>query len=133
VRFWEDKLRFKKVKRNFYNRDTLKVAQELLGKYLVRKTKQRVKAGKIVETEAYIGQDDDACHASRGKTERTEVMFGKAGCAYIYLIYGMYWCLNIVAERKGFPAAVLIRALEPVEKSKMPLRGNHSLISKNQK
>lgn len=109
------KLNFERVKRSFYSRDTLDVAQELLGKYLVRQIGQERQVGKIVETEAYIGQDDDACHASGGKTKRNEVMFEKAGCAYVYMIYGMYWCLNIVTERKGFPSAVLVRALEPVK------------------
>lgn len=69
-----------------------------------------------MEVESYVGQNDAACHAAKGKTKRNEIMFGGAGCAYVYLIYGMYHCLNIVTERKDFPAAVLIRALEPVEK-----------------
>jgi DNA-3-methyladenine glycosylase len=69
-------------------------------------------AGKIVEVEAYVGQDDKACHASKGRTQRTDVMFGPGGIAYVYLIYGMYHCLNVVTEREDFPAAVLIRAVE---------------------
>ncbi len=108
-------MKTKKLPRSFYNQDTLKVAQELLGKYLVRKIGQRIETGIIVETEAYIGQDDDACHACRGKTKRNEVMFEKAGLTYVYMIYGMYFCLNIVTEKKGFPAAVLIRALESID------------------
>jgi len=94
--------------RSFYTRDTLQVARDLLGKYLVYKDK----SAKIIEVEAYIGQDDKACHAACGKTKRNEVMFKKGGFAYIYLIYGMYNCLNISTENEGFPAAVLIRALD---------------------
>lgn len=99
---------------NFYNRSTLKVAQDLLGKFLIRKAGRKTIVGKIVETEAYIGQNDLACHASRGRTKRTEVMFGPPGHAYIYIIYGMYHCLNVVTESKGSAAAVLIRAIEPI-------------------
>ncbi len=100
--------------RSFYNRPTDTVARELLGKYLVRRLGDEYLIGKIVETEAYIGEDDPACHAARGYTNRTSIMYGPPGYAYIYFIYGMYNCLNAVTEREGFPAAVLIRALEPV-------------------
>lgn len=103
----------KKLTRFFYNQPTLKVAQELLGKFLVHRINKRRIEGRIIETEAYISSKDKASHASRGRTPRTELMFGKAGRTYIYLIYGMYYCFNIVTERKGFPAAVLIRAVEP--------------------
>ena len=96
-----------KLGRNFFEQPTLKVAQDLLGKQL---SFNGVK-GIITETEAYIGQDDPACHAAKGKTERTSVMFGLAGYSYVYMIYGMYHCLNFVTEREGFPAAVLIRGL----------------------
>jgi len=120
----------RKLNRRFYNRPTLTVAQNLLGKFLVvadcknknssstsllQCRKEKFISGMIVETEAYIGEKDLACHASRGKTSRTEIMYGAPGHAYIYMIYGMYYCLNIVTERKGFPAAVLIRAIEPKE------------------
>jgi DNA-3-methyladenine glycosylase len=98
--------------RAFFERSTLTVARSLLGKYLVRENGTRTVAGKIIETEAYIGPQDKACHASKGRTARTDVMFGQAGVAYVYLIYGMYHCLNVVTEREGFPAAVLIRAVE---------------------
>jgi DNA-3-methyladenine glycosylase len=101
-----------KLSRKFYNRATLQVAKELLGKYLVFKKNGKILSGKIVETEAYIGQGDKASHASRGKTKRNEVMFGPAGHAYIYFTYGMHHCLNFVTEKENFPAAVLIRALE---------------------
>ena len=99
---------------DFFHRSTLLVAEELLGKYLVRRIGRRTLIGKIVETEAYNGPLDLACHASRGRTKRTEVLFGEPGTWYIYLIYGMYYCLNIVTEEKDYPAAVLIRALEPI-------------------
>jgi DNA-3-methyladenine glycosylase len=103
-----------KISQDFYEQPTVHVARQLLGKYLVRKHPRGVTIGKIVETEAYVGPDDKASHASRGRTARTEIMFGPAGFAYVYLIYGFYHCLNIVTERAGYPAAVLIRAVEPV-------------------
>jgi DNA-3-methyladenine glycosylase len=98
--------------RGYFNRPTLTVARSLVGKYLIRCIDGREIAGKIVEVEAYVGSEDKACHASKGRTQRTEVMFGPAGVAYIYLIYGMYHCLNVVTEREEFPSAVLIRAIE---------------------
>jgi len=84
----------------------------LIGKYLVRSIDGRMLAGKIIEVEAYVGPQDKACHASKGRTQRTEVLFGPPGVAYVYLIYGMYHCLNVVTEREQFPSAVLIRAIE---------------------
>lgn len=101
--------------RDFYARDTLRVAGELLGQRLVRVIDGERLSGFIVETEAYTGEEDRACHASRGRTPRTEVMYGPPGHAYIYLIYGIYHCLNVVTERVGFPAAVLIRGIQPQE------------------
>ncbi|MEP6886752.1 MAG: DNA-3-methyladenine glycosylase [Nitrospirales bacterium] len=100
------------LQQTYFNRPTLKVARSLMGKYLMRQTEQGVMAGLIVEVEAYVGQEDRACHASRSRTQRTDVLFGAPGIAYVYLIYGMYHCLNVVTEREGFPAAVLIRAVE---------------------
>jgi len=104
----------KLLKRAFFERPTLKVAPELLGKTIVLKEKEKhkhTKQGIIVEVEAYT-KDDPACHASRGLTPRNKVMFGPAGYSYVYFIYGMYHCLNFVTEKEGTPGAVLIRALE---------------------
>jgi DNA-3-methyladenine glycosylase len=105
----------KKLPRSFYSRSTLQVAQDLVGRVLVRDFDGRRLSGKIVETEAYVGPHDLACHASKGHTPRTSIMFGPAGYAYVYMIYGFYFCLNVVTERKGYPAAVLIRGVEPLE------------------
>ena len=100
---------------DFFAEDTLQVAQALLGKYLVRRLDGEVLVGRITETEAYIGRCDKACHAYNYKrTARTAPLFLPAGHAYVYLIYGMYHCLNFVTEAEGEPAAVLLRAVEPV-------------------
>lgn len=112
--------------RSFYERDTLSVAKDLLGKVL----KFADYYGVINEVEAYIGQDDQACHAARGCTPRTAVMFGCAGFSYVYLIYGMYHCLNIVTEREGFPAAVLIRGIELEKPMYLSLNGPGKLCKK---
>lgn len=95
----------------FYARDTITVAKDLLGKYLIKDGL----VGKIVETEAYIGTEDKACHGNWRKKETCAPMWGPAGFSYVYFTYGMYFMLNIVSEKDGFPAAVLIRAVEPVE------------------
>lgn len=100
---------------NFYHRDVLQVARELLGMRLVRLMNGVRLSGTIVETEAYRGEEDLACHASHGKTTRTAIMYGEAGRAYIYFTYGMHWLLNVVTGEVDFPAAVLIRALVPME------------------
>lgn len=100
------------LKRNFYNRNTIKVSKELLGCFLVRKYRGKIMKATIVETEAYRGEHDLASHASKGRTARTEIMYGEAGRAYVYMIYGMYFMLNVVTEEKDFPAAILIRAVK---------------------
>jgi DNA-3-methyladenine glycosylase len=104
-----------KLPRSFYEQSTVDVAKLLLGKFLVRKHPDGDIIGRIVETEAYIGPQDLACHAAKGRTKRTEVMFGPPGHAYVYFIYGFYNMLNLVTEAKDYPAAVLIRAVEPVK------------------
>jgi DNA-3-methyladenine glycosylase len=98
----------------FYDRDTVTVAQELLGCYLVHRVEGEERIGRIVETEAYLGVHDLASHSSKGITKRTRVMFGPPGHAYVYLIYGMHHCINVVTEAEGVGAAVLLRALEPI-------------------
>ncbi|HSQ12921.1 MAG TPA: DNA-3-methyladenine glycosylase, partial [Candidatus Deferrimicrobium sp.] len=103
-----------KLPRSFYEQSTIDVAKQLLGKYLVHRRDEGILTGRIVETEAYLGPHDLACHASKGRTKRTDVMFGAAGHAYVYFIYGFYNMLNLVTEAKDYPAAVLIRAAEPV-------------------
>lgn len=100
------------LSQSYFNRPTLTVARSLVGKYLVRKNGNGTIAGRIIEVEAYVGTEDKACHASKGRTARTEVLFGPPGISYVYLIYGMYHMLNVVTERTEFPAAVLIRAIE---------------------
>lgn len=104
-----------KLPRSFYDRDTIIVARELLGKFLVHRATGLTRVGRIVETEAYLGPHDLAAHSSKGVTARTRVMFGPPGHAYVYLIYGVHWCMNVVTEREGHGAAVLLRALEPVQ------------------
>lgn len=108
-------MKFKTLKRSFYNRPTLEVAEEILGKFIVFNSPLGKLSARIVEVEAYIGHDDPACHASRGMTKRNRPMFGPAGFTYIYLIYGMYNCLNFVTEPKDNPAAILLRAAAPDE------------------
>jgi len=105
----------RKLPRSFYDRNTILVARELLGKWLVHRKNGFERIGRIVEVEAYLGPHDLAAHSARGLTPRTQVMFGPPGHAYVYFIYGMYYCMNVVTEREGHASAVLLRALEPVK------------------
>ena len=103
-----------RLPRAFYDRDTVEVAHDLLGKLLVHISAGVERIGRIVEVEAYLGPHDLAAHSARGLTARTQVMFGPPGHAYVYLIYGMYHCMNVVTQAEGTASAVLLRALEPV-------------------
>ena len=115
--------------RDFYARPTRTVARELLGCRLVRLFNGFRLSGMIVEAEAYIGESDLACHAKAGKTQRTAVMYGPPGFSYVYFTYGMHWMLNVVTEERNFPAAVLLRAIEPLEgiEEMQRLRGGKAL------
>jgi len=113
----------KALPRSFYDRDTVAVARELLGKFLVHVSRGEEYVGRIVEVEAYLGPHDLASHSSRGRTARTRVMFGPPGYSYVYLVYGMHCCMNVVTEREGHASAVLIRAVEPVKNVENSTRG----------
>src|SRR3954453_14990304 len=108
-------MRARRLPRSFYDSDTVEVARELLGKHLVHVVAGVERVGRIVETEAYLGPHDLAAHSAKGLTERTRVMFGPPGHAYVYMIYGMHFCVNVVTEPEGHASAVLLRALEPVK------------------
>ena len=106
----------KKLNREFYNRDTVLVAKELLGKIIVHEINGQKVSAKIVESEAYMGVTDKAAHSYGGRrTSRVEIMYGKPGFSYVFIIYGMYYCFNAVTREEGIPQAVLIRAVEPIE------------------
>ena len=109
-------INLKRLNREFFNRKTEIIAEDLLGKYLVRETVNGNMVGKIVEVEAYLGPNDKASHSyNYKKTERTKIMYGKPGTLYVYFIYGMYFCLNVITEPEGMPCAVLIRKLYPID------------------
>ncbi len=110
------------LSRKFYNRPTLTVARELLGTRLVYISRGKKLVGFITETEGYIGEEDLACHAKAGYTKRTAPMYGLPGHAYVYFTYGNHWMLNAVTEKEGFPAAVLIRAIQPIEGVKLMMK-----------
>ena len=113
----------RRLGRAFYARDTVVVAQGLLGTFLIHKQRGVERIGRIVEVEAYLGPHDLAAHSARGQTARTRVMFGPPGHAYVYLIYGMYCCMNVVTEPAGHASAVLLRALEPVQNVRWRTQG----------
>ena len=120
--------------REFFSKNTKSVAQKLIGRYLIRQTKKGVMIGKVIETEAYLGPNDKACHTyNYRKTERTKTMYQKPGTWYVYLIYGMYHCLNIITEPKGIPCAILIRQLYPVEGIDLMKKNRDVKIGKNYK
>ena len=98
----------------FYDRETEVVSRELLGAILWCRTNEGVTAGRIVETEAYLGEHDPACHAAAGFTDRTRHLYGPPGISYVYFIYGVHWCFNVVTREAGLPSAVLVRAIEPL-------------------
>lgn len=104
-----------RLKEDFFKRDTVWVARELIGKLLCHESPAGLTIGRIVETEAYLGKNDPACHAARGLTKRNAVMFGPAGHHYVYVSYGVHLCYNVTTDREELPAAVLLRALEPCE------------------
>ena len=113
----------KPLPRAFFDRDTVTVARELLGKHLIHVSRGVERIGRIVEVEAYLGTNDLASHSSRGMTGRTRVMFGPPGHAYVYLVYGMHCCMNVVTQREGHASAVLLRAIEPVKNVEGSTRG----------
>ncbi|HEX2531674.1 MAG TPA: DNA-3-methyladenine glycosylase [Burkholderiaceae bacterium] len=118
-----ERRKLRKLPIEFYARDTVAVAQDLLGTFLVHRVDSAERIGKIVEVEAYLGAHDLASHSSKGITKRTQVMYGPPGVAYVYLIYGVHHCMNVVTEPEGHGSAVLIRALEPVQHLASNTRG----------
>ncbi|MFX0081901.1 MAG: DNA-3-methyladenine glycosylase [Candidatus Hodarchaeota archaeon] len=125
---------FKRLNREFFNRKTEIVARDLLGKCLVRETEENKIVGKIIEVEAYLGPNDKASHSyNYKKTERTKIMYGKPGTLYVYFIYGMYYCLNVITESEEKPCAVLIRKLYPIEGIELMIDNRKVNIGKNYK
>lgn len=126
------KLEYKRLKRHFFSRDTVFVARELLGNYLIQETSKGKIIGRIIEVEAYLGPDDKASHSyNYKKTDRTEVMYMKPGTLYIYLIYGLYYCLNVITEPEGMPCAVLIRKLFPIDGIELMIKNRNTKMGRN--
>jgi DNA-3-methyladenine glycosylase len=125
-------IEFKRLNREFFGRDTKTVARELLGNYLIRITEKGNVVGEIIEVEAYLGPNDKACHSYKyRKTERTKVMYEIPGTFYVYLIYGMYHCLNVVTEPESMPCAVLIRQLFPIDGIELLIQNRKNKVGKN--
>ncbi|MFX1417640.1 MAG: DNA-3-methyladenine glycosylase [Promethearchaeota archaeon] len=125
---------YKRIERIFFSKDTTIVAKELLGNYLVRETSKGKMIGKITEVEAYLGPNDKASHSyNYKKTDRTKTMYMKPGTLYIYLIYGLYYCLNVITEQEGIPCAVLIRKLFPIDGIELMIENRNIRIGKNYK
>ena len=124
----------RRLSTSFFSRDTVKVGKDLLGRYLIKKTEKGDMIGKIVEVEAYLGSNDKACHAyNYKKTEKTKVMYMKPGTFYVYYIYGIYFCFNVIAEPEGIPCAIFIRKLFPIEGIKIMKENRMVKIGRNYK
>ena len=124
----------RRLSTSFFSRDTVKVGKDLLGRYLIKKTEKGDIIGKIVEVEAYLGSNDKACHAyNYKKTEKTKVMYMKPGTFYVYYIYGVYFCFNVITEPIGVPCAIFIRKLHPIEGVDLMLENRNVRIGKNYK
>jgi DNA-3-methyladenine glycosylase len=124
----------KKLTTDFFSRDTVEVGKDLLGRYLVKKTEKRDMIGKIVEVEAYLGPNDKACHAyNNRKTEKTKVMYMRPGTFYIYYIYGIYFCLNVITEPEGMPCAIFIRKMFPIEGIELMKENRKVKVGRNYK
>ena len=123
---------FKRLNREFFSRNTITVAKELIGKYLIRETENGTIVGEIIEVEAYLGTEDKACHSyNYKKTKRTKVMYEKPGTFYVYLIYGMYHCLNVITEPEAIPCAVLIRQVYPIDGIELMIENRKNRVGKN--
>lgn len=123
-----------RLERDFFSRETTSVAQDLLGKYLVRKTDLGHLVGKIIEVEAYLGTTDKASHCyNNKKTEKTKIMYMKPGTLYVYYIYGMYFCLNVITEPQGIPCAIFVRKLFPIKGIELMKEYRNVKIGKNYK
>ncbi|MBY9009844.1 MAG: DNA-3-methyladenine glycosylase [Candidatus Lokiarchaeota archaeon] len=125
---------YKRLTTDYFSRDTVEVGKDLLGRYLIKKTKKGDMIGKIVEVEAYLGTNDKACHTyNYKKTEKTKVMYMKPGTCYIYYIYGIYFCFNVITEPKGIPCAIFIRKLFPIEGIELMKENRKVKIGRNYK